>query len=418
MNIKCLIKRPFVHMECLFTKRDKNLWLFGEWFGNKVCDNSFFLANYIAEKHPEIDIYWAANKGTDTSKLHDNIHVVDRHAPSTIKIYKSAGYVFMNQGLQDFSDDMYNYFSGAVTVNLWHGVPWKKIMIDSFDRKNMMLFQANKIFFNLNKAKYFLSLSKVFDNIYKESAGLGKRRIIHAGYPRNSLFYDDSFKIESKKRIVSQIKDANPKAIIDANTRIIAYMPTFRDSNSDVFSFNDMGASKKAEHDFYQYLRGENIVLVEKCHYVSSDRKKQSESSSDNNQKNEGADAGDKLKMGTIVNLPNCDAAELLAASDMLITDYSSCFFDYLVLDRPIVHYIYDYDFYSTKDRGLYFPKEMVMCGDAAETPEELIDAIKTNLRAPDKNKELRRRRKRQFMTFETPNCCERIYKIVKKIKR
>lgn len=417
MNIKCIIKRPFVHMECLFTKRDKNLWLFGEWFGNKVCDNSFFLANHIAEKHPEIKVYWAANKGTDTSKLHKSIHVVDRHAPSTIKIYKSAGYVFMNQGLQDFSDEMYNYFSGAVTVNLWHGVPWKKIMIDSFERNNLFVFQAYKTFFNMNKARYFLSLSKPFTNIYKEAAGLGKRRIIQAGYPRNSLFYNDADVRAAKASILSQIRAANKNVIIDSNTRIVAYMPTFRDSNSEVFSFNELGLSNGKNQEFYQYLRGENIILVEKCHYVSSDRKK-NEDSGDKTQTDKVADPNDKLRGGTIVNLPNCDAAELLAASDMLITDYSSCFFDYLVLDRPIVHYIYDYDFYSTKDRGLYFPKEMVMCGDAAETPEELIDVIKSNLRVPDKNKALRQRRKRQFMTFETPDSCERIYKIVKKIKR
>ena len=417
MDIKCIIKRPIVHMQCRFTKRDKNLWLFGEWFGNKVCDNSFFLANYIAEKHPEIRVYWAANKGTDTSKLNKNIHVVDRHDPSTIAIYKSAGYVFMNQGLLDFSDEMYNYFSGAITINLWHGVPWKKIMVDSFERRNLFAYHANKMFFNMTKARYFLSLSQIFTRILYESAGIRKKHIIEAGYPRNSLFYHDKDIKDAKESIVSQIRETNKDVIIDSNTRIIAYMPTFRDLNSDVFSFNDLGISEAEDKRFYEYLRAENIVLVEKCHYVSSDRKKKEESR-DASKETSSIGATDKLKAGVVINLPNCDAAELLAASDMLITDYSSCFFDYLVLDRPIIHYIYDFDYYSSKDRGLYFPKDMVLSGDAAENPEELVSAIKDNLKDPDKNKALRARKRRQFMTYESPDSCEKIYRKVINIKK
>ena len=51
-----------------------------------------------------------------------------------------------------------------------------------------------------------------------------------------------------------------------------------------------------------------------------------------------------------------------MAASDILVTDYSSCFFDFLILDRPIIHFLYDYDYYKEKDRGLYYEKEGVIC--------------------------------------------------------
>src|SRR5699024_11275570 len=51
---------------------------------------------------------------------------------------------------------------------------------------------------------------------------------------------------------------------------------------------------------------------------------------------------------------PNIDSNRLLGIVDLLITDYSSIFYDYLVTDKPIIHYLYDLETYS-KSRGLYF---------------------------------------------------------------
>lgn len=98
-----------------------------------------------------------------------------------------------------------------------------------------------------------------------------------------------------------------------------------------------------------------------------------------------------------------------MAASDMLVTDYSSCFFDYLLLDRPIIHYLYDYDFYKDKDRGLYYGKEEVVCGPAPETVPELVAAIREGIENPGLHRALRQARMRRFMTYEGPDSCERI---------
>ena len=57
-----------------------------------------------------------------------------------------------------------------------------------------------------------------------------------------------------------------------------------------------------------------------------------------------------------------------LAAADMLITDYSSCFFDYLITNRPIIHYLYDYDYYVKEDRGVYYDVMDVVAGDTPKT--------------------------------------------------
>ena len=95
----------------------------------------------------------------------------------------------------------------------------------------------------------------------------------------------------------------------------------------------------------------------------------------------------------------------------MLITDYSSCFFDYLILDRPIIHYLYDYNYYANDDRGLYFDKSEVICGQVIESPDDLYDAIVENINNPLLYQELRRERLNTFMEYESPDSCEIIRK-------
>lgn len=298
----------------------------------------------------------------------------------------------MNQGIGDFSDDALDYYSGAVTVNLWHGVPWKKILIDSIDKHNKIEYLIIKYGFLLTRAKYFLSLSDEFTKVLKKSGGLRDKNIIKAGYPRNALFYDENKVGESRSKIVEMIRK-NGTNITD-KTKIIGYMPTFRDSGSETFSFNDI------EEEIGGYLDDNDIVVVEKKHYEDSTGQK-------------------KVASERIVNLPDCSAQDLLAASDLLVTDYSSCFFDYLVLDRPIVHYIYDYEYYANKDRGLYYSKDDVVCGDVVTTQKELIESIKKNINDPDNNKELRLSRKQRYMQFEKENSCEEIYNfIMRKLER
>ncbi|MCW3745261.1 CDP-glycerol glycerophosphotransferase family protein [Enterococcus gallinarum] len=68
------------------------------------------------------------------------------------------------------------------------------------------------------------------------------------------------------------------------------------------------------------------------------------------------------------------DPNEVLSIVDLLITDYSSIFFDFLVTDKPIIFYVWDRDLYEA-DRGMYLP-ESVLPGPVAETVDELIDLI------------------------------------------
>ena len=377
--------------------RDKNIWVFGEWFGNRCCDNCLFLSNYIADHYPEKKLYWIAKDDTDLSSLNRSIVRLTMDANETISILKKAGVVFVVQDGRDLTQKPYLYYAGALTINLWHGVPWKNIGIDvaknsqAISLRTLLYVKMQYFFFG---EKYYLSLSDKFSKIMKSAFERDENGIICSGYPRNSLFYHEDCIADCRRKMESYLLDKYGY-LLNNDVCVITYMPTFRDNNEDVFSFITYD-----NEELQSKLEQWNAILLEKGHYVTTSRK--------------GDNSG---KTGRIFSIDgNYMSQELLAASDVLITDYSSCFFDYLLIDRPIVHYLYDYDYYASADRGLYYKKEDVVCGDVAYNFDELITCVSDNISNPAKNHDLREKRKKQYMKYESSNSCQEIYSFINSV--
>ena len=143
--------------------------------------------------------------------------------------------------------------------------------------------------------------------------------------------------------------------------------------------------------------------LFQKAHYVNQTRDGRT-------------DVGGSCR---IYSLNNITAQDLLCASDLLVTDYSGAFFDYLILDRPIVHYLYDYDYYRNQDRGLYYDKEDVIAGEEADNEDQLVNAIIRNFENPNLYKERRHKIRTIYTKYDTPDSCEVLYQaIMKEVKR
>jgi hypothetical protein len=91
------------------------------------------------------------------------------------------------------------------------------------------------------------------------------------------------------------------------------------------------------------------------------------------------------------VLVPNdVNTNELLAAVDVLVTDYSSIFFDFLAEDRPIVFYVPDRAQYED-GRGLYYPIDSLP-GELSDDPESLADAVRRAVRDGEGEEVVRRR--------------------------
>lgn len=375
-----------------FEKRDPDLWIFGEWMGNRCCDNSLYLANYVAQNHPEIKPVWICKPSADTSALDMRVQRLDLDSPEATEARKRAGVAVMNQGHVDLCSDGGYLHDGALTVNLWHGVPWKKIGLDTLIGQSAAKRLYGNYIQRLSKPDCMLALSESFADILEKKFCIAGKNILCAGYPRNTLFYDAQQMHQARQQILEQLRGMGHP--VEDSVKIITYMPTFRDKTTDVFSFEQLLKDPR----LMEILEKHDAVIVQKAHFVSY-------------QRDADANAVTSDRILTSNELP---AQQLLAASDMLITDYSSCFFDYLLTDRPIVHYLYDYAYYANDDRGLYYTKEEVACGDTPENPDELLAAIAANLEQPQKDAQLRDLRRQKYMTFEKEGCCQEIFRQIR----
>ena len=87
------------------------------------------------------------------------------------------------------------------------------------------------------------------------------------------------------------------------------------------------------------------------------------------------------------------------------------CYFDYLLLNRPIIHFTYDYDYYKNKDRGLYYDLKDVNGGRIVYNYNELINSIEMYIRNPKIDEEIRIKRKNEFLTFDNGGSSQYIIK-------
>lgn len=368
-----------------FSRRDNNCWVFGEWFGKRCCDNSMYLANYVSDNYPQINVIWVAKEDTDTEDLNPSVKVVTYGSAEAKKYIQKSKVFFMGQNFKDFIPDGINYFGGAITVNLWHGVMWKRLGT-SISNRNPLIKAFYNMYFRAHEADFFISPSKKYDAAIIEAFGVRKDHIIRSGLPRNSAFYHSDMILKYRSEVIDTLEHYVGKKL-DGSEYLIVYMPTFRDKVSSVFSFTKIDCN-----EFHEWLDSNNIYIIQKAHFESVER-------------NDKLDTGDER----VININDISAQKLLAAADMLVTDYSSCFFDYLLLDRPIIHYLYDYDYYKDQDRGLYYSYKDVCCGDVAFEESELKHILKDNYDNSGKRKDLRTVRKKRYITYESEHTCKDI---------
>jgi CDP-glycerol glycerophosphotransferase len=101
---------------------------------------------------------------------------------------------------------------------------------------------------------------------------------------------------------------------------------------------------------------------------------------------------------------PLGDVYPLLPLCDLLITDYSSIFFDFLLLDRPMIFFAYDLDKYLAEDRAMYFEYDSITPGVKCHNYDELESNIDIIMRNGCKDGYSRMRKEVRSLTHDRPD--------------
>ncbi|MCL2082357.1 MAG: CDP-glycerol glycerophosphotransferase family protein [Oscillospiraceae bacterium] len=246
--------------------------------------------------------------------------------------------------------------TGQIYLQTWHGTPFKELAHD-IQIKSKRAMSSNR-----ELKETFTGEARLFDYLVSQSPfcsqrllagfdlpGIGKSNaILETGYPRNDFLINHT---------IWDVEQAKARIRIPKGKKVILYAPTWRDDQHKV----GVGYTYEIGEDF-EYLRkhlSEEWIILFRAHYLV-------------------ANVFDFNKYGDFVyNVSNYDEInELYIASDMLITDYSSVFFDYSNLGKPILFYMYDKKNYSENLHGFTMPLDRLP-GPCIENVKALVKSVK-----------------------------------------
>ncbi|TDO15991.1 CDP-glycerol:poly(glycerophosphate) glycerophosphotransferase [Bacillus subtilis] len=331
--------------------RNEKLIIFESYSGKQFSCNPRAIFEYLEENKDKYDyqLIWSIDKRN--KDLFDNLDVnyLRRFSLKWLWYMATAKYWVTNSRLPLWIPKPRN----TTYVQTWHGTPLKKLAndMDEVHMPGTTTEQYKRNFLKeANKWDYLISPNAYSTEIFR-SAFQFKKEIIESGYPRNDILYTKN-RDDISKRIKRKLN-------IDDNKKIILYAPTWRDNEFygvGKYKFNlqlDLEELQKEFHDTavfllrMHYLVRENFDLQKYNHFVKD------------------------------VSLYE-DIRDLYLISDILITDYSSVFFDFGNLKKPMIFYTYDLEMYRDKLRGFYFDFEKNAPGEIVENKEDLFLILKS----------------------------------------
>jgi len=341
-KVKSIIKTSIAKL--FVNNTDYSTWIFSSSFNTKFNYNSKYLFEYVLKNMPEISPIYIINddKLREQLKLKygEEYFIETRSVKGIMRVLKS-GVWFTSAGLPTYG---FKLNQNRIIVNLWHGVPLKKINL--MEEKIGLI---RKIFIKhvlSSNYSHILTTSENLVEIMKKSFGVEEEKIKVWGQPRNDVIFDA---IDVGKTLENLYKGL-PKY-----KRVILYAPTYRENRSTkFFPFPDFDQTKL--HDF---LEEKEIIIFIRCH--QSEVTNIDKFSSDRVQ----------LINNDIVE----DIMDVINIFDLLITDYSSIYIDFLLTEKPVLFLPYDKEEY-TKLRGFNFDYASVTPGPKPNSFKEFRSEI------------------------------------------
>ena len=371
--------------------RDKNIWLFGS-SQDRFSENAKALFLYASEHEKSIQSIWITGNKKLCKQL-QKLGYLSLYRWSIKGLYFSlkAKYYFYNS----YTTDINFYTSGNATlVNLWHGIPLKQIEFDIQSGPLYKMFHTGWAYFYIflkpymfKKPNYVISTSTKVSQIFSSAFRLDIAQCLPFGYPRNDTFFSLDYQdlnLYETKIISIDIQNLKTKG-----HKILIYMPTWRSANKNFF--NDAFPDFNKLNDI---LRDNTLIMIIKPHPNTSKIEE---------------------KYSNIIFIDSqIDIYTLLPLSDYLITDYSSIYFDYLLLNKEIIFYAFDHVDYIKEDRGLYFDYQNTTPGQKVYTFENLLSHL-SKLEELNFSKE-RQEIKNEFWDFKDGDSSKRIYEYFLKL--
>ena len=314
-NIMLLLASMGIKMLWIFPIKEKQLMFMS--FRGQFSDSPKYIFEYLQGKNLGLEYVWVSNNN-------------NQDIPADCRKISGSSVAFFYNLVRskiiitnDFLNTYYPRRPGQIIINTWHGgSPLKTVgMVGGKTTEDDIDFfhRHNKIY------SLFLSSSRFMtEEVFKKSFGY-TGSIYETGMPRNAILLRNHDNLKKKVRNYYHI----PK-----NCSIVLYAPTFRGTtNNGGFIPQHMQFDVERCLEALDKRFSKKFVLLFRAHHVCKNAIK-----------------GDNIISAS--EYP--DMQELLCASDVMITDYSSCMGDEALMKKPVFLYCPDLDQYI-RERGFYW---------------------------------------------------------------
>ena len=368
--------------------RSRKIWIFIGWHKNKdreiFADNSKYLFLHVAHTRKDIRAIWI---GADD----EIVEILNRNGYESYSVRTFWGAYYSLRAKYTIIDALmqienWRYSGRSRVIQLWHADGLKTLHLGSvwsLEKYKEILLSPG-----LFKKSYFFIASSPYiaKHFISPSFDVPEQTIRITGLPRYDAFFNTvrGSEIDAHKELQEKLDAVKTKGA----RRIIFYAPTFRRGRT---------ARTQLDHlklqELNSFLAARNCFLFISLHpkFAASDWMQ------------------DALSQIVFIN-PDFDKYPLLPRFDIIITDYSSLCLEFLLLDKPSIFYVYDFDEYR-KDPGI--PEEFwnLVPGPRVQTFKELLKALD----APDTLQEERKRVRDILFTFERGRSSELVARYILK---
>ena len=372
--------------------RDKTI-LYEAFGGRGMICNPYALFLYLLEKEEYQDYthIWVLDDFEDNRKQiekyekYPNVRFVKYKSKEYCKDLATVKYLVNNVSFP-------SYFlkrEGQVLIDTWHGTPLKNM---GFDIPGANISQGNTAR-NLLSADYIVSsgpymTETAYKNSYKMQ-NLYEGTILEEGFPRNDKLFENN-----RAEIIRKLQSYGVNA--EADKKIILYAPTWRGEQysqpdtdlQDVYKLIQIIEDSIDTKEYQVLVKLHQIVY----HYLKENQV-------------ELGDAQAKFIPATM------DTNEILSVTDVLISDYSSIFYDFMLTGKPILFYVPDAENFEDY-RGLYYGFDNLP-GPAVSSPEKLGELLKDIPAAVSSYQEKYAKARVQICPRDDGNVCRRIVDVM-----
>lgn len=318
----------------------------------------------------DVEWIWVYNP---SDKLPENIKAVRYMSIEFLYYLITSNIIITNYGFKSFIKKPH----GQTRIETWHGGgAYKKTDIDAIKNK----FNSYKVLVSGRDVDYYISSCRAFSSCMSKAQNVDISKFMPFGMPRNDVLINENVRKKLSEKVRSFFS-------LEQGAEIILYAPTWRDdgrmlSVNEISTILDSGDKQKGRYLFYRahYLTAYNVQLDNRIIDVSA--------------------------------YP--DMQELLCAADVLITDYSSCMWDFSLMFKPCFIYATDIEQYK-EDRDFYTPM--------SEWPFPIATNIKQlvqNMTRFDEAAYVEKVKQHHeaLGSYEDGHACERVCRLIEEILR